>query len=41
MKGGTITEVGTYQELLDKKGTFSEFLITYVHENNPEALEGN
>ncbi|XP_065209502.1 multidrug resistance-associated protein 1-like isoform X2 [Planococcus citri] len=33
IKDGTISECGTFQELLDSKGDFSEFLITYLEEN--------
>ncbi|XP_017782317.1 PREDICTED: multidrug resistance-associated protein 1 isoform X1 [Nicrophorus vespilloides] len=29
---GEVSEVGTYQELLDKKGAFAEFLIQHVNE---------
>lgn len=32
LKDGEISELGTYQELLDKKGAFSEFLIQHITE---------
>lgn len=31
MKDGEISETGTYQELLDKKGAFAEFLISHLN----------
>ncbi|EEB15150.1 multidrug resistance protein, putative [Pediculus humanus corporis] len=31
---GEISEIGTYRELLDKKGAFAEFLIQHLQENN-------
>ncbi|XP_065203949.1 multidrug resistance-associated protein 1-like [Planococcus citri] len=33
IKDGTISEYGTFQELLGSKGDFSEFLVTYLEEN--------
>lgn len=32
LKDGGISELGTYQELLDKKGAFSEFLMQHITE---------
>jgi ATP-binding cassette, subfamily C (CFTR/MRP), member 1 len=32
MKAGTITEVGSYRQLLDQKGEFADFLIQYMAE---------
>lgn len=32
LKDGQVTESGTYRELLDKKGAFSEFLIHHLNE---------
>lgn len=32
LKEGAVSEVGTYQELLDKKGAFADFLIQHVTE---------
>jgi ATP-binding cassette subfamily C (CFTR/MRP) protein 1 len=37
LKDGSISEWGTYRELLDRKGDFAEFLIQYL-ENTDEAL---
>jgi ATP-binding cassette subfamily C (CFTR/MRP) protein 1 len=33
MKSGTITEVGSYRQLLDKKGEFADFLVQYLADN--------
>lgn len=33
LKDGEISELGTYQELLDKKGAFSEFLVQHITES--------
>jgi len=30
MADGKISEVGTYQELLDRKGAFADFLYSYL-----------
>lgn len=38
MKNGSISEFGTYRELLEKKGNFAEFLVQYL-ENTNEVLE--
>ena len=40
LKDGAISEVGTYQELLDKKGAFSEFLTTHMQDFERERAEG-
>lgn len=39
LTNGEISENGTYQELLDKKGAFSEFLVQHVqdHVEDPEG----
>ncbi len=37
MKNGSISEWGTYRELLDRKGDFAEFLVQYLG-NTDEAL---
>lgn len=37
---GHISEVGTYRELLDRKGLFAEFLINYVVSSEDEETEG-
>lgn len=41
LQEGTISEIGTYCELLEKKGAFSEFLTTYSQEVGDGNLEGN
>ena len=38
MKDGSISECGTYRELLDRKGNFADFLIQYL-ENTTELIE--
>merc|ERR1712180_314075 len=37
--GGKISEIGSYSELLNKKGDFAEFLIQYFSKS--EDTEGN
>ncbi|KAM7353891.1 multidrug-Resistance like Protein 1 isoform 2-T2 [Cochliomyia hominivorax] len=37
MKMGEISESGTYQELLNKKGDFSDFLLQHIQEGNEEV----
>lgn len=32
LKEGEITEMGTYKELLEKKGAFAEFLVQHLQE---------
>lgn len=39
LKDGYISEIGTYKELLEKKGAFSEFLTTYLQDVD-ENFEG-
>lgn len=39
MKLGEISENGTYQELLNKKGDFSDFLLQHLQEGNAEEEE--
>ena len=39
MKDGKVSECGSYQELMDKKGAFSEFLIEYLAEEAPDDEE--
>ncbi|XP_063232793.1 LOW QUALITY PROTEIN: multidrug resistance-associated protein 1-like [Bacillus rossius redtenbacheri] len=36
LKDGQVTEKGTYQELLDRKGAFSEFMLQYQQETEPD-----
>ncbi|XP_049823783.1 multidrug resistance-associated protein 1 isoform X8 [Aethina tumida] len=39
MKNGEISESGTYQELLNKKGSFAEFLLQHMSEDPTEDLD--
>ncbi|KAL3269849.1 hypothetical protein HHI36_008907 [Cryptolaemus montrouzieri] len=43
MKDGEISETGTYQQLLDKKGAFAEFLVNHlssaIEDDNPDLDE--
>ena len=39
MKDGTITETGSYEELLAQKGAFAEFLVQYLSEKKEEELD--
>ncbi|XP_073979857.1 multidrug-Resistance like Protein 1 isoform X7 [Rhodnius prolixus] len=39
LKDGEISEMGTYKELLDKKGAFSEFLTTHLQEVDNAELD--
>ena len=39
MKDGTITENGSYNELLAQKGAFAEFLVQYLSEKKEEELD--
>ncbi|XP_059617041.1 multidrug resistance-associated protein 1 isoform X5 [Phlebotomus argentipes] len=39
LKDGEISEAGAYQELLNKKGAFAEFLIQHLQENTSEESE--
>ncbi|KAF2879992.1 hypothetical protein ILUMI_26180, partial [Ignelater luminosus] len=39
LKDGEISEAGTYQQLMDKKGAFSEFLQQYLNEANEKEDE--
>jgi ATP-binding cassette subfamily C (CFTR/MRP) protein 1 len=36
MKAGTITEVGSYRQLLQQRGEFADFLVHYLAENEQE-----
>ena len=38
-KDGKVTEQGTYQELLQKKGAFAEFLVEYMTEQEDDLGE--
>lgn len=37
MKNGEITEAGTYKELKEMKGEFSEFLAEHAKEDKPDT----
>ncbi|KAF6207513.1 hypothetical protein GE061_015959, partial [Apolygus lucorum] len=39
LKDGSISEMGTYRELLDKKGAFAEFLSQHLQEVDKEELD--
>ncbi|XP_056002528.1 multidrug resistance-associated protein 1-like isoform X2 [Ostrea edulis] len=39
MDNGTISEVGTYEELMQRRGTFSQFLKTYLLQDDDEDKE--
>ncbi|KAM7339623.1 hypothetical protein ACRRTK_000238 [Alexandromys fortis] len=41
MSGGKISEMGSYQELLDRDGAFAEFLRTYASAEQDLASEGD
>lgn len=37
LKDGEVTEVGSYQELLEQKGAFAEFLLSHLDEAADES----
>lgn len=39
MKKGEVSESGTYQQLLDKKGDFSDFLMNHINDENDEYFK--
>ncbi|XP_060528661.1 multidrug resistance-associated protein 1-like [Cylas formicarius] len=39
LNSGQVSEIGTYQELLDKKGAFSEFLMQHISEEVEDEEE--
>ena len=39
LKDGQISEVGTYQELMDSKGAFAEFLVQYLTAEGSDNVE--
>ncbi|GIZ02574.1 multidrug resistance-associated protein 1, partial [Caerostris extrusa] len=39
LQNGKVTEMGSYKELLAKKGAFADFLIQFLQENAPETVE--
>jgi ATP-binding cassette subfamily C (CFTR/MRP) protein 1 len=40
MKAGTITEVGSYRQLLQQRGEFADFLVHYLAENDEKEEMG-
>lgn len=40
MKNGMITENGTYEELLSRRGDFADFINNHSVEEEPANLEG-
>lgn len=41
VKDGQISESGTYKELLNQKGAFSEFLMQYQQEEGVTEITGS
>ncbi len=41
IKQGTVTEVGGFEELVERNGDFSEFIRTYISENTTDSDETN
>ena len=39
MKDGRVSEQGTYQDLVERKGDFAEFLIEYMNEEDQDEIE--
>jgi ATP-binding cassette subfamily C (CFTR/MRP) protein 1 len=39
MKDGSISECGSYKELLERKGDFAEFLLSHIAEGNDEDID--
>jgi len=39
MKDGQVSESGTYNELLDKKGDFADFLLLHMQEQNEHKVD--
>jgi ATP-binding cassette, subfamily C (CFTR/MRP), member 1 len=37
LKEGEVSEVGTYQELIAKKGAFAEFLLQHLQEREDDS----
>jgi ATP-binding cassette subfamily C (CFTR/MRP) protein 1 len=37
LKDGEVTEMGTYKQLLEKKGAFAEFLIQHLQETDVDG----
>lgn len=37
LKDGTVSETGTYKELLEKKGAFAEFLVQHLQEKQEDG----
>ena len=40
MKDGEISEIGSYEELLKRNGSFAEFLKEFINENEPSGSDG-
>lgn len=40
MSDGCVSEVGTYNELLDRNGAFAEFVRKYLEEETSDPSEG-
>lgn len=41
LKEGEISEAGSYQQLLEKKGAFAEFLLHHLSDTEKTSPEGN
>ncbi|XP_077296379.1 multidrug resistance-associated protein 1-like [Arctopsyche grandis] len=41
LKDGSVSEQGTYTELLDRKGPFAEFLLQYLNDSDEKESESN
>ena len=39
MRNGQVSEMGTFQELLDRKGAFAEFIATYLVSNGDDDTD--
>ena len=37
---GSVSEYGSFEQLLENKGDFSEFLVTYLEQNSESDEEG-
>jgi len=41
LKDGTISEMGTFEELIDEKSDSADFLLTYLKDKATESVESN